>query len=251
MTLALHFPECTRSLVGRLDTRWKLAALMLAATTTALLQTLPPVLLASMGTLVLVVLARLPPRWLLARLGSVALVLTFFLAWLPFAHPEAGVSWHLGWLSVSPAGVTLAVVILIKALSVVSLMMALLATAPLQDTFKAAHALRVPGFLIHLLLLSYRFVFVVAEEFGRLRIALRVRGFRNRGTWHCYRTIGQVAGTLLVRGHDRAERVGQAMRCRGFDGSFRSLHTFHTRPRDILAFIGIVGATRRRSPGIF
>ena len=77
-------------------------------------------------------------------------------------------------------------------------------------------------------------------EFGRLRTALRVRGYRNRMTVHSYRTIAHVAGTLLVRGAERADRVGQAMRCRGFDGRFRSLTEFHTRPADVAAFLATV-----------
>jgi cobalt/nickel transport system permease protein len=75
-----------------------------------------------------------------------------------------------------------------------------------------------------------------------MRAALRVRGYRNRATGHCYRTVGHVAGTLLVRGAERAERVGQAMRCRGFDGRFRSLAEFHTRLTDVLLF-GAIMAT--------
>ena len=67
-----------------------------------------------------------------------------------------------------------------------------------------------------------------------------VRGFRNRADMHSYRTIGQVAGTLLIRGHERAERIGQAMRCRGFDGVFRSLQPSATSWRDVLAFASLV-----------
>jgi cobalt/nickel transport system permease protein len=78
---------------------------------------------------------------------------------------------------------------------------------------------------------------VLADELRRLRIALRVRGYRNRASRHSYRTAGHVAGTLLVRGYERAERVGQAMRCRGFDGQFRSLSEFTTHPLDIVAFV--------------
>jgi cobalt/nickel transport system permease protein len=241
MTLALDFPECSRSPLGRLDPRWKLTALLPAACVAALLQTPAPVLAAAAATAVLVFLAGLPPRWLLLRLGFIGLVLAFFVGWLPFVYPETGRRWDLGWISVSPAGTALAVTLLLKALTLVTLMLALLATAPLHDTFKAAHALRLPGLFVHVVLLSYRFVFLLADEFARLRIALRVRGYRNRARGHSYRTIGRVLGTLLVRSHDRAERVGQAMRCRGFDGCFRSLHEFRTRPADVLWFAAIAG----------
>jgi cobalt/nickel transport system permease protein len=94
--------------------------------------------------------------------------------------------------------------------------------------------LHVPRVLIHLMLLTVRYLFLLADEFIRLRTALRVRGFRNRADLHSWRTIGQVAGTLLVRGHDRAERVHQAMRCRGFNGSFQCLHAFQARAVDVV-----------------
>src|SRR5207237_9891052 len=106
---------------------------------------------------------------------------------------------------------------------------------------KPARTIGAPGLLVHLVLLSHRYVFVLGEELARLRIALRVRGFRNRAGVHSYRTIGHVAGTLLVRGHERAERVAQAMRCRGFDGRFRSLHAFRTRGADVLFFAAVIG----------
>ncbi len=227
MALPFDLPECSQTPVGRWDSRWKLAALLPAAIVAALIQTLAPTLVAFGAALALVALARLPVGWYLARLGWVTLFLALFLVWLPFLHPD---------------GLIFAAVLLAKALTVVSLMLVLLATAPLQDSCKAAHALRVPGILVHLVLLTYRYVFLLAEEFARLRIAVRVRGFRNRGDLHSYRTIGQVAGTLLVRGQERAERVSQAMRCRGFDGCFRSLHDFHTTGEDVLGFAVVIGS---------
>jgi cobalt/nickel transport system permease protein len=117
----------------------------------------------------------------------------------------------------------------------------LLATAPLDATIKAAHALRVPGLVVQLTLLTYRYVHVVADELVRLRVALRARGFRSRADGHTYRTLGNVTGTLLVRSHERAERVGHAMRCRGFDGRFRSLTEFRTAAADVAFFVVAVG----------
>jgi cobalt/nickel transport system permease protein len=54
--------------------------------------------------------------------------------------------------------------------------------------------------------------------------------------------MGHVTGTLLVRGYERGERVAQAMRCRGFDGRFRSLTDFRTTRYDVL-MLALVWAT--------
>jgi cobalt/nickel transport system permease protein len=238
MTLLLDIPDAGNSPVHRLDPRWRLAALLVAAVAVALLQAPLPAVTALAATLLLVVAARLPAPWYAVRLGAALVLPAFFVIWLPFVPRPGDECWDLAGVVVSASGAMRAATVLAKAASVVSIMLVLLATAPLPDTFKAAQSLHAPGWLVHLALLSYRYVGLLGDEFVRLRTALRVRGYRNRAGLHAYRTIGQVAGTLLVRGHERSERVAQAMRCRGFDGRFRSLHNFRTRTADVLFFAG-------------
>jgi cobalt/nickel transport system permease protein len=243
MTLLLDIPAARPSPLRQLDPRWKLAALLLAACAVAALRSPLPALTALAAAMLLVAFGRLPWHWFAVRLGTALVVPAFLVFWLPFAsRPDDAPVYLLGF-TLSATGLLQAAMLLMRAGCIVSLMLVLLATAPLQDTFKAAQSLRMPGWLVQIALLSYRYVFVLAEEFVRLRTALRVRGYRNRAGLHAYRTIGQVAGTLLVRGHERSERVAQAMRCRGFDGRFRSLHDFRTRGIDVLFFaVTVVGA---------
>jgi cobalt/nickel transport system permease protein len=242
MTLALDlFPE-TDSVIHRLDPRWKLAAAIIAVVGVVLLQTLPAAATALLLGAMLVIVSKLPVRWYLARVGTIGLFLAFFAVWLPLVTPGTPV-WHVGPLSFSLEGIVLALRLLAKALAILTFMLVLLATARLDATLKAARALHVPGLLVQLNLLTIRYTFLFATELARMRVALRVRGYRNRVSRHCYRTIGHVSGTLLVRGYERAERVGQAMRCRGFDGRFRSLTEFRTAAADVGAFAIVVGTT--------
>ena len=227
MTLALSPPPCPDSFVRRLDPRWKLAGLLAAAAAASASRTLPVTALALLGALALAALARLPPRWYFGRVGAVAL----FLALLTLPLP----------LFPGGRGVETALLVWGKALTVLTLMLVLVASAPLEETLKAAHALRVPGLFVQLAVLTYRYIFVLTGELDRLRVALRARAFRARADRHTYRTVGHVAGSLLVRGFERAERVGQAMRCRGFAGRFHSLAEFRTRPADVAAFVVVVG----------
>jgi cobalt/nickel transport system permease protein len=241
MTLGFDLPACQPSCVQRLDPRWKLAGLLLGALAALNLHTCAPALAALAGTLLLVALARLPIGWYARRLAASLVMFALFLAWLPFVVQEGHETREIGLVTLSLTGLERLSVLSAKIASMISLMLVLLATTPLPSIFKAARALWVPRLLVLLMLLSYRYVFLLMEEFARLRTALRVRGFRNRADLHSYRTIGQVAGTLLVRSHERSERVGQAMRCRGFDGEFRALDDFRTAWPDPLAFMLIVG----------
>lgn len=167
---------------------------------------------------------------------------SLFVLPLPWLLAGDGPSWLYKPIRPSWHGIEAALLLTAKAITLVTLLLTAQATAPLETTLKAAHSLRIPGLLVQLSLLTYRYVFVLADELRRLRIALRVRGYRNRASRHSYRTAGHVAGTLLVRGYERAERVGQAMRCRGFDGQFRSLTAFATRPVDVVAFLLIASS---------
>lgn len=240
MTIAFSPPPCLESPLRHLDPRSKLAGLAAATAAVASLRTLPPAAVALLAAFTLAIVGRLPLRWYLGRVGAVALFLALFTVPLPFLLDGPG--WEVGPLSLSPRGAVAALVIWAKALAILTLMLVLLTSAPLEDTLKAAHALRVPGLLVQLAALTYRYVFVLGGELARLRVALRVRGYRNRADRHSYRTVGHVAGTLLVRGYERAERVGQAMRCRGFDGRFRSLTAFQFRGIDLLVLLLFLAA---------
>jgi cobalt/nickel transport system permease protein len=212
------------------------------AAVAATLHTLRVAVVALAAALLLALLARLPLRWFLQRLGAAALFLALFALPLPWLLGGDGPGWSWGPIRLSWHGIEAALLLTAKAITLVTLFLTAQATAPLETTLKAAHALRIPGLFVQLGLLTYRYVFVLADELRRLRIALRVRGYRNRVRRHSYRTAGHVAGTLLVRGYERAERVGQAMRCRGFDGQFRSLTAFATRPADVVAFLLLVAS---------
>src|SRR5690348_614948 len=242
MTLALdHLPQ-PDSLLSRLDPRWKLAAFLLAALVIALLRTVTAAILAMGGAVLLVPLARLPLGWYWHRLGSLALFLLVLVLLLPFVIGDSGPGLNIGSLHISWYGLGVAVCLCLKALSLVTLVLVVLTTAPLGTTLKAAHALYVPAVFVQLIMLTHRYIYVLGAELSRLRIALRVRGFRNRASLHSYHTVGHVAGTLLVRGYERGERVAQAMRCRGFDGRFRSLTKFRTTGGDVLFFILVAGS---------
>jgi cobalt/nickel transport system permease protein len=228
--------------LSRRDPRWKLAAFIVAVFAAACLQSLLPATAALVAAWLLLVIGRVPGRWYLARLANLLPFFALFVLLTPFlvrdqAEPVAAI----GPVTISAAGLHLAALIGLKSLAIITLVLVLLTAAPFHVTLQAAHSLRIPGLLVQLTLLTYRYLFLLMQEFGRLRTALRVRGFRNRANLHSYRTVALVAGSLLVRSHERAERVGQAMRCRGFDGRFRSLVEFRTTAADVVFFVVMSG----------
>jgi cobalt/nickel transport system permease protein len=232
----LSFPEPFSegtSLVHRLDPRGRMvvagafAALMASAASYA----------TALGGLVLAMtglaLARLPVKKVFVRLAAVNSFILFLWLVLPLTYPGKA-AWRLGPLVVTHEGLILTGLITLKANTIVLGLMTLVATMPAVTLGQALLELKCPAKLAHLLLFTYRYIHVLAQEYHRLLQAMKVRGFRPRTDLHTYRSYAYLAAMLLVRSLDRAERVYKAMLCRGFQGKFYSLNTFSWQRRDLV-----------------
>jgi cobalt/nickel transport system permease protein len=222
MTLAFDTQQAADSPLTRFDPRWKLAAIVVAMTAAGALQSSGMLALGVMLVAALLLWSRLPAWMLWSRFSAFGLFLLPFLVYLPIVQ---------GWDGLAAAGRVAA-----RALMIFGLALVLVGTAPFHRTIQAAQALGVPRVFTQIILMSYRYLFVLRDEFLRIRTAMRVRAFKAGTNRHTYQTFGYVAGSLLIRGDERAQRVAQAMRCRGFDGRFRSLHPFRTRAMDVALF---------------
>ena len=225
MSLTVRDSDIPDSPVSRWDARWKLAAVGLAVVGVVLLRNPWPAGVAFGLSLALAMLGRvrwgvLGSRWLVLAVG-VAPVLVI----LPFTASN-------GWETAVAVG--------FRAFAVGTLAVVLVYTAPLARTFAAAHCLCVPGVLVQIAQLAHRYSLLFFGEARRVRIAMRTRGFKSGTNAHTYRTLGSAAGTLLVRGGDRAEHVADAMRCRGFDGTYRAMTPFNTGVWDVIGFVVVV-----------
>jgi len=235
-------PDIPDSPIARLDARWKLAALTVAAFGTAALTQLATVSVALGMGLLLLTVARVPGKWVRGRLGLFAFAALPFLLVLPFTLDPNGPGWDVGPLRISERGLISGATVFARCLAIGCLALVLISTAPLHRTLAAAHKLKVPGLLVLLTGLAYRYAFLLGDELRRVRVSLRTRGFRMKPNRHGYTTTGHVVGAVLVRGSDRADRVTEAMRCRGFDGTFHSTAAFRTTVADIIFFAAVVAA---------
>jgi cobalt/nickel transport system permease protein len=95
---------------------------------------------------------------------------------------------------------------------------------PFDQLLVGFRRLGMPQVLIAILAFMYRYIFVVFDEFDRMRQARLARSFGRRRGWQEWVTSAQLLGMLLIRSLDRAERVYGAMCARGWDGRVRTLN---------------------------
>ena len=112
-----------------------------------------------------------------------------------------------GWLSFLS--------ILLRAVFCVTSAIALIATTGMERLCHGLGRLGVPRVVVVQLLFLYRYAFLL----GSNALAMsRARELRSCGQSLRFSTYGPLVGHLLLRTLDRAERIHQAMCCRGFRG---------------------------------
>ncbi len=219
------------SLAHRLDPRGKIVVAALFAVLIAASKSQAVALGGLALALFYLALARLPLKKVMVRLLMVNSFILFLWLVLPFTYPGEEM-WRWGPLAATREGLAFTGLITLKSNAIIIALIALIATVPIVTLGQALHHLRLPDKLCHLLLFTYRYIYVFEQEYRRLVQAMKIRGFQPRTNMHTYRSYAYLAAMLLVRSFDRAERVFQAMLCRGFHGTFYSLKTFAWQRRD-------------------
>jgi cobalt/nickel transport system permease protein len=234
--LSLQAPD---TWLTRREPRLRLLLAFAFALLTVSLQRMTPLVSALVLALALALSAGLAPRLLLRRLLALEGFMAVLLLLLPFSVPGEAL-FHLGPFAASQEGGLQALTILLKANTVV---LALLALAGTLEPVSLGHALarlKAPDKLVHLLLFTVRYLGVLDDEYHRLRLAMRTRGFRAQSNLHTWRSLGWLMGMLLVRSLERAQRIVAAMKCRGFNGRFYLLDESPWRAADtVFALLGI------------
>ena len=94
----------------------------------------------------------------------------------------------------------------------------LMATTRIDALCAALRRIHVPGMILTLLLLTYRYVGVMTEEVAVMTDAYRLRAPGQKGVR--YTAWGSFLGQLLLRSMDRAEELYSSMLLRGFHDHF-------------------------------
>jgi cobalt/nickel transport system permease protein len=171
-----------------------------------------PLGLAAIVLSMLVGLSGVPAGVLLRRGLAVLPVAVLLAAMIAPSHPRAAElgPWFVGGSIVSKNAITILAVLLLAHVT------------PFRSILAALAWLRVPPALVATLHLMYRYLFVLAEQLGRMARARRSRSFR-RSRWGDWPLSAGLIAALMLRSFERGERVHAAMLARGWDGTVRSL----------------------------
>lgn len=232
------------SLIHRLDPRVKVLATILFILSNVLLPDGAwPAFATAWGVVVLAgFLAQLPPGFLFKR-SFIALPFALAAVTVLFTIPGtavATISLFSRTVTISDAGLVRFASIVIRSWLSVQGAIWLTATTQFPDLMHALRHLRVPRLLTAIISFMYRYLFVLADEAGRLLRAREARsaapiGGKGGGRllWRA-RVAGGMVGQLFLRSFERSERVYNAMLARGYRGQLLTMNPHVMRTRDWL-----------------
>ena len=126
-------------------------------------------------------------------------------------------------LNLSDSGMDLGLLVFMRALAGMSVMLFFATSTPIPHLSEAMEQLRLPKEISELVVLIYRYSFLLLELLGTMYLAAQCRlgfkGWRNK-----FRTSGKLAVGLFTRSMEVADRSQVALECRGFRGQFHSFH---------------------------
>ena len=236
------------SIIHRLDPRTRIISSLILSFAAALSDKFLILGIYFLISLILVCMASIDFFFIIKRLKPVFLFLLMIWIILPltfkdemFFTPSFFISPQ--FFTFSEAGLELCAKITLKSITIILIFISLVATMTFASIGNGLHKLYVSDKIIFLVLMTYRYIFVIEHEYKRLLRAARFRGFKSGTNLHSYRTYAYIAGMLFVRASSRAKRVYQAMVCRGFHGKFYTLDTFNSNKLSLIFMFTIFTAT--------
>jgi len=186
--------------------------------------------------------ARLRFKLVLQRLSVVNFFILFLWLIMPFSCPGRAIV-SFGALTVTQEGINFAAMITLRANAIFILAVSLIGTTPVLQLAGALRRLGIPLKIVNLFYFCYKYISIVHSDYTKINNALKIKCFKPHTSLHTYKTLAYLIGILLIRSYEHAERMYNALKCRGFTGVFPVLTRPQLRSRDIvflLAMISIV-----------
>ena len=150
---------------------------------------------------------------------SIDIPFILFALFLPFiSKGDNKILFEIFSVSIYETGFNEMISILIKITLCVSLAIVLTATTSNIEIIYGLQKLKLSPLLISILSFAIRYIDVFIDEFKRVRVAMKSRGYDEKGI-KGLKPIAYASGALLIRGYERGERVYNSMLSRGFNGS--------------------------------
>ena len=208
------------SIIHNMEAMTKVVSALLIVISIAIVRDIHIATEALIFSVLMILISRLPIKFVLKRIWSPFLFILIFAAALLFSTGADGsdILWSIGFVDITEAGVAEAGLILIRATATILLLTTLLATTKFDDIVKVLYDLKMPIFLLQILIFSYRYIFVITGEMENMKNSMASKGFRPKISLRMFSSISNMLGMLLIKSFERGDEVYRSMVAKGYTG---------------------------------
>lgn len=153
-----------------------------------------------------------------------------------------GFVWENHYFYLSHQGMQQAGALGARAIAATSCIYFVILTIPFSEILNVLRRIGCPALLIELMMMMYRFIFVLLQTANQLWTAQQSRGgYRNWRLW--MNSLGLLVGQLLRRTLENYRQVSLTLASRGFTGDFRVCHSRRYLPSRRYSFEALLGCT--------
>ncbi len=161
----------------------------------------------------LMILGEIPMKPLAARC-MIALPFAFF-AGVSNLILSRDIVFYIGRIAITE-GVISFCSLLLKTILTVMFVLILVSTTSMNDLLYTLIGFHFPSIIVIQIMMTYRYMSILLEEISVMYHAYLLRAPKEKGIK--LKDMGPFLGQLILRSFDRADRIYQAMKCRGFEG---------------------------------
>lgn len=231
--------------ITRIDGRVKTCVLLAAIIISAMLRHWYFASIQIAVTLILFSVMRLSWRSLLLRLAMPLGLGWLVLLSLLFTHGQhiiGRVNLYFAVLPFYSEGLWEGILIFIRITTAVATATLLSLSTPMPEILATLRVIRLPGILIDLAEMIYRYIFLLRETAAIMHKAQLSRGSGERSWLLQLQDMSVLSGNILIRAMERSIQIYKAMLSRGYDENAVSPPYFLRKIPQLDIFIGIIAA---------
>lgn len=164
-----------------------------------------------------IVLSRIPIKYIWKRLYVPVFLIVFMFLILLISFTGNPI-YSFGPLYMTKEGIEFSKMILLRSLSCLFFAFILFETTRFEKIIYVLYYFRIPNILIQILMLSYRYIFVLLNELAGMFNAAVAKGFSPKLTIKNLTVFGNMIGMLLIKSYERGDRVYYSMVSKGYTG---------------------------------
>jgi len=241
----LDYPSIDRyasldSPIHRFDPRAKIITFTTLIFSLVFVQEIAVSMVALIFSILVLIISKLPLRFVFKRVWVVMIFVLPLLIIMTFTVQGAEIFDILG-ISATYEGLRYGSLVVVRALAAVILVLTMLGSMRFDVTIKALYMLKVPSPLVQMIMFTYRYIFVIIDEFASMWRAMGAKGFSPKTNMRDLLILGNLVGMLIVKSYERAERVYQAMISKGYTGNPKTKTNFAMRGKDYVLSMLLIG----------